>query len=575
MFRAPLSFLNVKLIGRSLLPSHKGMASSRLNRLKAIVAKTDLESLPDLSSLSLEEKTNGVAYDRAHSTEPAESSAKAGDGGVALPFELLQSITRPPQTQKSTPEPPEQSIANSEKTEEPNIERNGENRFLWLTAPSFDPPNTQRASRSSPSPPSLNLKGGELAPPNLSFSPILPLSKYPYKFINGNAMQTVASAFFDNQQFWQRKWDLFYVYHLNSDQLVALVPEFQFQALLDQINKAFPNLNLKITGWQRENGLVTKFPPFHNTTPRYLGHSSSREEYQNLLDGAPDASFRPLGEQAMMPNADDDTLEAFKILVEECIALNKNKRTTRASKEKRQLDLVMKHKNMAEQVKRVQSFIGLGATENAWQVERRPVFVAIDVEAYERDNSKITEIGIATLDAKDFISVEPCGTGEEPKVGKNWWKFIHARHIRIAEHMHYVNSEFVQGCPNAFEFGQSEVVSLRDTAVSLRSIFEGFSDRNVILVGHGIHADIQYLAKLGFNPLDLSSAAAEGTTAGLLEVLDTAVLYQSHSQTQNTTSLGNMMFDLKLDAWNLHNGGNDAVYTLQSMLAICLAEKMP
>ena len=79
--------------------------------------------------------------------------------------------------------------------------------------------------------------------------------------------------------------------------------------------------------------------------------------------------------------------------------------------------------------------------------EDEPVFICVDVEAYERDNNKITEIGICTLDVRDLAQQVP-GEG-----GKNWMELIRCRHFRIREYKHLNNTEFVSGCADRFEFG--------------------------------------------------------------------------------------------------------------------------
>jgi hypothetical protein len=79
--------------------------------------------------------------------------------------------------------------------------------------------------------------------------------------------------------------------------------------------------------------------------------------------------------------------------------------------------------------------------------ENSVVFVCVDIEAYERNTSLITEIGIATLDTRDIASMIP-GEG-----GANWRSMIRARHFRIKEYQHLQNVEFVQGCADRFEFG--------------------------------------------------------------------------------------------------------------------------
>src|SRR5579871_4694057 len=86
--------------------------------------------------------------------------------------------------------------------------------------------------------------------------------------------------------------------------------------------------------------------------------------------------------------------------------------------------------------------------------ENQPVFIAFDVEAWEMDHRAITEVGISTLDTLDIIDLPP------GKDGENWFNKIHHRHFRIEEYKHLVNSEHVHGCPDRFEFGQSEFISL-------------------------------------------------------------------------------------------------------------------
>ena len=40
------------------------------------------------------------------------------------------------------------------------------------------------------------------------FCPVVAVSRYPYKFLNGDLSQKVAAAFFDQKKFWNRPWDL-------------------------------------------------------------------------------------------------------------------------------------------------------------------------------------------------------------------------------------------------------------------------------------------------------------------------------------------------------------------------------
>jgi hypothetical protein len=212
--------------------------------------------------------------------------------------------------------------------------------------------------------------------------------------------------------------------------------------------------------------------------------------------------------------------------------------------------------------------------------DRSVVFVCVDVESYERAHDKITEVGVATLDTRDLEGVAP------GKDGESWRSKIRARHFRIEQYKHLINCDFVHGCPDRFDFGTSEFVRLEEAAARVGTCFkppfcalpqEGAEDefvalmknmdlgeqRNIIFLGHDTNSDVRYLTNLGFNPLDLPN---------LLEMQDTATMYRVWRREPQTTSLGKVLYDFDIPGFNLHNAGNDAVFTVQSMLAICVRE---
>jgi hypothetical protein len=67
-------------------------------------------------------------------------------------------------------------------------------------------------------------------------------------------------------------------------------------------------------------------------------------------------------------------------------------------------------------------------------------FVSVDIEAFERDQKCITEIGISTLDTEDLI-----GTTSGGARSINWGEKIVSRHFRIREYGHLRNKAFVEG----------------------------------------------------------------------------------------------------------------------------------
>ena len=195
--------------------------------------------------------------------------------------------------------------------------------------------------------------------------------------------------------------------------------------------------------------------------------------------------------------------------------------------------------------------------------EKDVLFVCIDIEANELDHSSITEIGISTLDTKELVGSVPS------KGGINWLKKIRARHFRISEYKHLVNSKFVNGCPDRFEteFGSSEFIRKDQVEEVVRSFFvppfttsidqhgrclapglsadsQSSGMRSVVFVGHDAKVDIDYLKGVGYDPLK---------EPNVLEVLDTSRLYRALKHDQQPTGLGGVMGNFGLTAWNLHN----------------------
>lgn len=223
-----------------------------------------------------------------------------------------------------------------------------------------------------------------------------------------------------------------------------------------------------------------------------------------------------------------------------------------------------------------------------YQLEEDVIIICVDLEAWERSHSIITEVGIATLDTRDIRNMAPGSLGE------NWREKIRARHFRINEHMIYENKDFVIGCPDRFEkdFGTTEFIDLKDACHAVASCFkEPFSKqltqedidaswnklsesgdnandgkqekRNIIFLGHNPASDVGYLRTLGYDPENLLN---------LREYMDTAGLYRAHKKEAQARGVGGILAEFGLTGWNLHNAGNDAVYTLWIMLATIVAE---
>lgn len=362
---------------------------------------------------------------------------------------------------------------------------------------------------------------------------------------------------------------------------IVFVPEHQLLTLVDEINRKFPKARISITDELREEGLVIDFSDLQSSPdllPCWLGHSTSREQYSSWTG------------DLKMPYTgnfnDGRSLEAFKQKLELAAQAAKNK--SKAQKAVKRGEVMVKRHNMVRSLQRTQQCLGLldsseesllpdiAALSLSALDDSRPaphpfnqdaIFIAFDVEAWERSPHPITEIGVATLDTRDLTKQVP-GT-----FGENWYEAVRARHFRIEEYKSYINSDFVSGCPDRFDFGTSEFISKACTVPELVKCFkwpysaanidpeDEEERRNIILVGHDINADISYFRQMGFDVLNIG---------GKIDVVDTAELYRVYTRDPNPRNLAHILSEFDITGWNLHNAGNDAVFTLFAMLAICV-----
>ena len=349
--------------------------------------------------------------------------------------------------------------------------------------------------------------------------------------------------------------------------------------------------------------------------PRYLGRLSSNVTVPDLQDMIPVEGMAP--EEPL--ELDDRSLPSFRKKMEFAVLAGKN--STRAQREEKKRERVAQKQKWCAQLKRTQCYLGLrpkvtanlkdfdtdpNATweesetaEEAYKVAagivlppldiNKPapylfnlnvIFICIDIEAYERDSRKLTEVGISTLDTLDIVKTPP-GEG-----GVQWTRHMRCRHFRIADYAHLTNKEFVSSCPDDFReaFGTSEWISVNEVPQVVAACFrapysapgqytrhpsklsdcprygskiepivdaENWPKRNIILVGHEIKSDVSYLRSIGY---DLSNLG------NVLEAVDTIDIWRAWKHEQQAPKLGSILLELELDNWHLHN----AVRTLSA-----------
>lgn len=354
------------------------------------------------------------------------------------------------------------------------------------------------------------------------------------------------------------------------------------------MNKTFADLHWRFEPHHEEEGLLLTFDdPNPDHRPRFLGSADSRDKYDFFLSGV-----EPSDSPTMHPTG-DHSLAAFKEKIAQAVEANKNK--TKQKKREKHQQHILNRQTMGKQLLQGQKYFGLipsepqalsrdNTTPNTIDVDQPAahpcemdvIIISIDIEAYERAQGIITEVGVSTLDTRDLQGTAP------GKNGENWQQFVRARHFRVLEHKSYENKDFVAGCADKFQFGISEWVSIKSLPSVLTQCFhEPFSKpssgsndqasipedhnnkRNIVLLGHDIEQDIQYCHKIGFSVLDRGN---------LIATMDTKAMYQAYTRDTSPRGLGGVMNDFDITAWYLHNAGNDAVYTVWAMLATCIQD---
>lgn len=210
------------------------------------------------------------------------------------------------------------------------------------------------------------------------------------------------------------------------------MPTAQFQDFLDMVNQEL-GISLAIPGG---NSTDKFFITFRNETPRPRYFQRSRDQKVLSLEELPAISDddAQLFESAM-PIAQKLFLETVS-LVERVPKKDGRGKNNQKSQRKK-----LERKQMVADAQKLLGVASPGGVAEDF------VLVCFDVEAIERPPNPISEIGIAILDTRDIANTVPGPAGQE------WWPLIKAHHLRVRELSALVNRDYVQGCPDAFNFG--------------------------------------------------------------------------------------------------------------------------
>ncbi|KAF2857921.1 hypothetical protein K470DRAFT_260347 [Piedraia hortae CBS 480.64] len=451
-------------------------------------------------------------------------------------------------------------------------------------APKEQPAKTAHAT-SMQKPPRHTTNNG-FRPPQAGtcFTPFSALTKFPYRYVAKEHMQPIASAFFDGGKIHERDWSVYYMWidSYPTPKPTPFVPEKEVAQLMDEINKKFPKVRIDQERLRRQ-GVFVDFNGPEDYRPRWLGCSTTRTEFTDLIDSVTELdNVEPIGEKEW---------EDFAKKMDNAVAAGRNKGKGKhpapSGNSEATPQPTAKEKKAAEsskmdQLRAAQRYMGLPLPEppkrERFPFEGEPILICVDCEAWEESPRPMTEVGVATLDTRLLRGIDP------GVAAQNWQKLIKPRHFRIHEWKHVQNNKFTSGCPDRFEFGESEFVMLKDLNNLLSSCFSppysnfkgtlpgeeqekgseaSLERRKIVLVGHDIASDINYLIKNNFNPFGMGN---------VIDTLDTAKIFQGWKKEANPRALSKCLWEFEMVGWNLHNAGNDAVYTLWVLMAVAVAE---
>lgn len=184
---------------------------------------------------------------------------------------------------------------------------------------------------------------------------------------------------------------------------------------------------------------------------------------------------------------------------------------------------------------RVESYVRVLTNVHKLLVNGDVLPLCIDVEAWEKDGSAITEVGFAM---------------KLPDTDDIW-----SQHLIITDNIDCTNLRF----PNRrhlFSHGESRYSSMASLQQELLDVFALARSygKPVYLVGCGVRCDITWLAGFGLNEADFAEVVDIGEGMGYMK--------GSHPQ-----SLEVLLETHGIEEEWLHNGGNDAFATVRLFLA--------
>ncbi|KAG9006050.1 hypothetical protein FRB94_001031 [Tulasnella sp. JGI-2019a] len=176
-------------------------------------------------------------------------------------------------------------------------------------------------------------------------------------------------------------------------------------------------------------------------------------------------------------------------------------------------------------------------------------WIAMDVEAWERDHSEITEFGYGLVQWEG--GVENVSSG-------HWIVKGGSR-----------NGTYVHDNRDWYLFGQTEEFPRANLKTRITTLMDELITRGpVYVILHDWRADIAYLRQLGVPVDKFVFVMPNAPPTNGLYCIDTTNLFSALEGQKESKGLARMCRILGIETERLHNAGNDAQYTLKAFMSM-------
>ncbi|KAI1194861.1 hypothetical protein F5X97DRAFT_335758 [Nemania serpens] len=414
----------------------------------------------------------------------------------------------------------------------------------------------------------LGLTFGEEFEEGSPFVPFNLVQRYLHTYFGRSDEQKVVE-FFRETLPEDYTWDFFALRDpIHARTPLLLIPTSQFERYLDIANHQL-DMQFLIPDDNAGDGFSFTFGKWDTPRPRFLGRAHRASDIDALVIRSHE--LPPCDLSHIAP----DCYHHYCDKMDRIYGLVKREGKVKDSNRKRE-KRIRRQKDCDRMIKRVQRYLGLrqaisnmpskSSVTTNWDVSMPAPFkpresvrlVCVDFEAYEKDNRAITEIGLAVLDTDDLADTSP------GKRGENWFSLVQAFHLRVKERSYMINTRYVRGCPEAFNFGKTQMLPIKGIAKAVGEIIsdtDSEDQRPVIIVGHAVGQDLDYLSMIGYDHWDVPQ---------IVDEIDTRAMFQRVQRNHDVPGLSTICDDLGIYGSNYHNAGNDAVYTLRAMIAMAI-----